>query len=418
MLDRKTPPSFVAATTFTLPPAEKRTLSNGVDVLIVRDVKQEVYKLELLFEAGKWFEPQPGVSHFTAHLLEKGTHAKDSTEIAEAFDRLGAHVEISPGYDYSSISLYGLKKNWEEAFALFTEILREPTFSTDELELMKSIFVQSLKVNLEKNNFVASQLIRKNIFGSSHPYGSSLTEAEAMRLKPEQLKSFHEKFYQPFVILLTVGPQFDEREILSSLAQYNGKKSVAQPLGQTGSLQKLEMVNKEESSQTALRIGRRSLLKTDPDYVDFLMFNHLLGGYFGSRLMKNIREEKGLTYGIYSSLQSYRHDSLWMIGAEVNKENRELALTEITAEVNQMLQIAFPTDELETAKSHFLGSLQSEVANPFSVTDKIKNIYLHKLPSDFYSQLFTRVRSITAADILQVGNKHFSPESFSTVAVG
>lgn len=418
MLDRKTPPSFEAATTFTLPPATKQTLSNGIDVLIVRDVKQDVYKLELLFEAGKWFEPHAGISHFTAHLLEKGTRSKDSTQIAEAFDRLGAHVEISPGYDYSSISLYGLKKNWEEAFALFTEILQEPTFPKDELELMKSIFVQSLKVNLEKNNFVASQLIRKNVFGAQHPYGSSLTEIEAMRLEPEQLKSFHEKFYQPFVILLTVGPQFDERDILSSLAQYSGKKSVAQPLGQTGPLQKLEMVSKEESSQTALRIGKRSLLKTDPDYVDFLMFNHLLGGYFGSRLMKNIREEKGLTYGIYSSLQSYRHDSLWMIGAEVNKENRELALSEIVAEVNQMLEVPFPLEELETAKSHFLGSLQSEVANPFSVTDKLKNIYLHKLSADFYSLLFERVRQITTDDLQRVGQLHFQTETFSTVTVG
>jgi zinc protease len=350
-------------------------------------------------------------------MLEKGTRRLNAQQISEAFDGWGAHIEISPGFDLSSISLYSLTKNWTAAFHLFVEMLQTPSFPDDELELMKTIFLQNLKVSMEKNSFVAGQLIRKNVFGENHPYGSSLAEADVPLIATSQLTGFHREAYQPFAVFVTAGSAFDEKVLIKSLSGFSatatkGSASRAIPG------EKNDHVEKPESIQTAIRIGKRSVRRNETDYVPFLLLNHIFGGYFGSRLMKNIREEKGLTYGIYSSLQNFLNDSFWVIGADVNKENKELALEEIQKEMNTLCSQPIPQDELDVSRSHFLGSLQSEVANPFSVADKIKNIYLNKLPADFYQQLFISMRQLSARELMEVANRHFQNDSLHYVTVG
>lgn len=418
MLDRSVAPPFVEADRFELPSPQRFKLKNGIDLFVVRDVQQEVIKIEILFRAGKWYEPQLGVSHFTAQMLEKGTASKNSSELAEAFDSLGAHIEITPGYDFSSLNLYGLSKNWPRAFELVMDLVQEPSFPDEELVLMKSIFSQNLRVNLEKSSFVASQLIRKNVFGPEHPYGASLSEGAVNQLTAEQLRAFHRQAYQPFSVFLTVGPSFDEQSIKDALTGLTGAKDnlgIAPPVTPG---EKNEQVEKEGSVQTALRIGKSSLSRKHPDYVGLLLFNHILGGYFGSRLMKNIREEKGLTYGIYSSLQPFARETMWVIGADVNRENRAMALEEINKELQRLRTEPVSPGELTIARNHFIGSLQSEVANPFSVTDKIKNIYLNSLPEDYYQQLFDKVRALHASDITRIAFEHVTPDSLHTVTVG
>lgn len=418
MLDRSVAPPFVEADRFELPSPQQFKLKNGVDLFVVRDVQQEVFKIEILFKAGKWYEPQLGVSHFTAHMLEKGTKSRNSSQLAEAFDSLGAHIEITPGYDFSALSLYGLAKTWPSAFEVMMDLVQAPSFPDDELVLMKSIFSQNLRVNLEKSSFVASQLIRKNVFGAEHPYGTSQTESTIDKLACEQLRAFHQQAYKPFSVFLTVGPSFDEQPIINALADMASFHHSSSDPYRLSPGEKNEQVEKEGSVQTALRIGKPSLSRQHRDYAGLLLFNHILGGYFGSRLMKNIREEKGLTYGIYSSMQPFVNETLWVIGADVNRENRALALEEINKELQRLRTEPVSVGELTVARNHFIGSLQSEVANPFSVTDKIKNIYLNALPPDYYQQLFDRVKALKAEDLIRIGQENFQPASLHVVTVG
>ena len=418
MLNRAEAPPFVEAQRFELPAPEQIKLSNGIDLFIVRQVQQQVLKVELMFRAGKWYETQPALSHFTAHLLEKGTAGHSAAQIAETFDRLGSHVEISPGFDYASLSLYGLGKNWLEAWALLMEIVQAPSFPEDELELQKSIFLQNLKVNLEKNSFVASQQIRKNIFGQKHPYGSSVEETHVEKLQVDAMRSFHREVYAPFSVFVTAGPQFNPAPLVQALSNFAISKTTGYVDQPDPSANKKDHLEKKDSMQTALRLAKRSLSRQDADYPAALLFNHILGGYFGSRLMKNIREEKGLTYGIYSSLQPFVNDSLWVIGADVNKENSELAVREIRAELQRLIEEPVPIGELTVARNHFLGALQSEVANPFSVADKIKNLYLHALPANYYQQLFDQLRNLNAHDIMHVASTHFGASTLHEVTVG
>jgi predicted Zn-dependent peptidase len=179
-----------------------------------------------------------------------------------------------------------------------------------------------------------------------------------------------------------------------------------------------EVISKDESVQSSLRLGKRFINRTHPDYFECLLLNHILGGYFGSRLMKNIREEKGLTYGIYSSINPFRNDCLFSIGADVGKEKKDLALLEIKHELNKLIERPIDPGELSAAKNHFLGSLQLEVANPFACIDKIKNIRLNDLDDSFYKSLFTKIQASNSSGLQALTAKYFSSDELRIVSVG
>ncbi|MEI9917244.1 MAG: pitrilysin family protein [Bacteroidota bacterium] len=415
MLDRTVAPPFIKSDTFELPGYQTSEI-NGIPIFIIPEVRQDVLKIELIFHSGKWYEPKPGVSHFTSNMLEKGTQRLDSSELAEMFDRMGAHIEISAGYDHTAVSVYALRKNWKEATELFAEMITTPAFDEEELALMKSIFLQNLKINKEKTSFVVSQLIRKMIFGN-HPYGTSLEEKDVDAVLKEELRQFHHSNFRPAAIFVTSPPSVTVEEIITRFSLLVSAPPDSGRLPVVTSGKKNEHIAKD-GVQTSLRLANRSLNRKDEQYPDLLLFNHILGGYFGSRLMKNIREEKGLTYGIYSSINPFVHESFFVIGADVNKDNKDLALDEIRKEIKRMRTETIDATELEIARNHFLGSLQSEVANPFSVTDKIKNIYLNKLSKNYYPHLFKRINSITQKELLEVGEQYVHEDSLFVATVG
>ncbi len=419
MLNRKLAPPFQKTLSLTLPSPAEVTLSSGVKIFLVQGIQQNVAKIEVIFDAGKWFEPKIGVSQFTATLLEKGTSTKTAEEIANTLDYYGASVEIHAGFDFVSVSLYTLMTQWNKVFPLFLEIITDPSFPEKEWTLTKEIFLQNLKVNNEKTSYRASALIRARVFGEGHPYGSSVEEEQVRAITRSDFQDFFKTAF-PVHSIYGVG-NFTAAEIESmkqgfqSLpSQITSSSRIVHPPGPAPA----HYVQKEGSLQSSIRLGKRSLLKKDPDYFDLQIFNHLLGGFFGSRLMKNIREEKGLTYGIYSSLTAFVRDGFFVIGADVNKVNLEFAIKEIRSELRNLRDHAVGEQELGLVKNHFIGSLQADMANLFSVIEKIKNIHLHHLPPGYYQDLFNRVDQVGPEDILRIAAKYFQDDTLFEVAVG
>jgi zinc protease len=420
MLDRKLAPSFSISRSIDLPSAKKLGVSDQFDTYYFNQVRQALIKVDIVYKAAKWQEPSSGVSHFTSQLIEKGTSTKTSYDIAGTFDQYGSHVEISPGFDYTTISLYCLSNKIKDVLPLFLEILLTPSFPENELILAKDIFSQNLKINNEKNSYVASKLIRKNIFGEAHPYGSSVEKEDLEKISRSSLLSFFENHFTPFEIYITgqiedAGLSFLTNQ-LKELNFRKSKKESKEHNIQSGEHEKY--VQKKESIQTSLRLGKRMINRNDKDYYEFLLLNHILGGYFGSRLMKNIREEKGLTYGIYSSVNSLLNDSFFVIGADVNKQNQDITMLEIHAELKKLREKKIGEEELEIAKSHFLGSIQLDMANPFSVMEKIKNINLNRLNPTYYRDMFARINETNPTKLNQVANRYLTGEDLFVVKVG
>jgi zinc protease len=419
MLDRKTAPGHAEINSFNLPSPEINLLSGGVPMFVLSGVTQHVLKIELVFKAGKWFEPKRGVSYFTAHLLEKGTSTKNSFEIADFFDRHGASIEVSPGFDFVSVSLFSLTKNITRVLPLFLELITSSVFPDDELTLQKGIFNQTLKINNEKTSYVASKLIRQHLFGNSHPYGNAIEAEDINQLQREDLVDFfrnHFSLTQVFVVgsidepllkflisELTVVPATKRKEIPPSFKLPEKISS--------------ERVEKPESIQSSLRLGKRIINRSHKDYPALVLINHIFGGYFGSRLMKNIREDKGLTYGIYSSLNNLRNDAFFVIGADVNRINKDIAIDEIKCELNLLCDKPVGIQELQIARNHLLGSIQLEISNPFSVIDKIKAIHLYGLNDDFYNSLFLDILDLNEPFLQRVANDYLTGHIIE-VAVG
>lgn len=419
MLDRKSAPPYSALTNFQLPEPKVTQLSNGCSFVHLDTVKQDVIKIELLFKAGKWFEPALGVSHFTAQLLDKGIPGKSAYQIATWFDLFGASVEINAGLDFTSVSLYALASNVHETLPLFFQLLTQPVFSEDELAQSKAIFIQNLKLNLEKNSFVAGRNIRRNIFGEVHPYGAILDEAHVGVISSNSLSEYFSKRFSLYEVYVTgplrVSTGNQLREMLSQLKADSDSTKINFLINNQGLV---EHVEKEESIQTSIRLGKRSINRTHSQYPQFILLNHILGGYFGSRLMKNLREEKGLTYGIHSSVSTFANDSVFMIGTDVNKQDRTLAIDEIKKEIEALCSAPVTDSELALARNHLLGGIQLDAANPFSIMDKIKMLRTYNLKSDYYNSLFTKIMETDSQELKNLATLHLTPETLHIVSVG
>lgn len=418
MLNRKIAPRHAEITSFTLPAPEIKTLSSGVPLFVLRGVSQQVLKIELVFNGSKWDEPKNGLSYFTAQMLEKGTSTKTSFEVADYLDRHGASVEISPGFDFVSISLFSLTKNITKVLPLFIELVTSSVFPDDELALQKEIFNQNLKINNEKTSYVASKLIRQHLFGYSHPYGRSIEEEDVNQLTREDLYGFFRNQFS-LVQSFVVG-SIDEsllRQLVSELSVIPGNLKKSQLTFPASQNENAEYLKKPDSIQSSLRLGKRTINRSHQYYAALILVNHIFGGYFGSRLMKNIREDKGLTYGIYSSINNLKNDAFFVIAADVNRTNKDLAITEIKKELNLLCDKSIGTQELQNAKNHLLGSLQLEIANPFSVIEKIKTIHLYDLDENYYNNLFHDILNLNELSLQSVANSYLGG-SIIEVSVG
>jgi len=419
MLDRTIPPSFQKSIFFSLINPDQHILSNGLRVTFINGGEQEVIKLEFIFKSGKWYESRPGVSYFTAHLLQKGTAHKTSYQISSEFDQLGIHLEVNPGYDFTSIALYGLTKNIDRLFVVTNEILTEPIFPETELQQAKDIYVQGLKINLEKTSYLASRQLRENLFGATHPYGREASVEDVNRIQRDELTAFHKAYFGDIEVICSgrITPALKEsiQESLNQLAVSKVREPVIEKKFTVPSNQ---LIEKDNAVQSSIRLGRKTVSRNHPHYPALLLLNQIFGGYFGSRLMKNIREEKGLTYGIYSSVATFMHDCYLTIGADVNKENRELTVEEIKKEMHKLRTIEIGQDELITARNHFIGGFQSEITTPFAHADKIKNIILNELPANYYQTLLQKMDGLTSTDLLETARAYFDEESFFEVIAG
>lgn len=418
MLDRTLPPPFVKSTSFQLPQVSRAQLSNSVPIIHLNNLEQDLVKIEVIFNAGRWYDSKPEVSHFTVQMLDKGTQSMSARQIAELFDLHGAHIELSSNFDFASVSLYALSKHISQLYPIFFELITTPSFDETEFRLLKDHYTQGLKVKNEKTSYLASKLIRKKIFGSSHPYGQSAIEEEVNKLETGDLAFFFKERVKPAYVFILGKMESDDLETLkSSLGSIDTQTQPSSDFPLPKSPDDISYVEKESSVQSSIRLGKKTLQRDHSDYPALLILNYYLGGYFGSRLMKNLREEKGLTYGISSTINSLKNDSILLIGTDVNKENRKLAIREIMSEIN-LLHTSIDAEELELAKRHFIGSLQGEMASPFSILGKIKNIELHQLSNSYYQNLINKIDGVSIQDLLHLAKAHFNKDSFLEVSVG
>jgi predicted Zn-dependent peptidase len=423
LLDRTQPPAFQSIQNVNLPVLKPYTLDNGVRLNLIDIPSQPVLRLECIFDAGTWHEQTPTAGFFALKMLSEGTPSRTSAQISEYFDGYGAFLELNSGPDRSSVVVYCLTKFLPNVLPLLSEMITEPTFPKKELDDLRNITVQNLRINYEKNAYLAGVLFRAKVFGATHPYGRSQNPDAVEQLTQPNVVAFYERVIKnrPFQILLAgQASEVEVDYINKTLGQlpvmYDALADVGIP-PLPGALVST-LLEKEDSVQSSIRLGRRLFTRSHPDFFRMLVTNEVLGGYFGSRLMKNIREEKGFTYGISSNMPSFRRDGYFLIGTDVKRENTQETLDEIHKEIRHLQTELVGADELETVKNYMAGEFVGSLNTPFEIADRYKVILFDGLPADFLTTYIQHIRAVSPDDIRAMANRYLNPDELLEVIVG
>jgi zinc protease len=424
-LDRTIAPPIKDAVEFNLQlkPYNHFTLDNGVPVYTIDAGAEEVLQVELVFYAGNWFEQQKNVAAATNFLLKNGTTKKTAFEINEAFEYYGAHCNRACYNETAVINLSLLSKYVGKLLPVVKEMITDSVFAEDELATYKQNSKQRLSVNLKKCDFVAARLIDAYVYGEKHPYGVYTNPEDLDALNLAQLKAFYKEYYLngSCVIFVSGKPPVDIKEMLNEnfgALSLKAKSTILPLIEQTPVAEKKYCIqNDADGVQGAVRLARPFPNRHHPDFMKVMMLNTLFGGYFGSRLMSNIREEKGYTYGIHSYVQNHLSNSAWLISTEAGKDVCEATIEEVYKEMKLLREELVDEEELLTVRNYLIGTILGDLDGPFQIMGRWKNIILNGLTEDYFYDSVTTIKNISAEEIRELAKKYLNPADFYELVV-
>lgn len=382
--------------------------------------EEGVFKLEMVFPNAGYGVPEGKFERIYAmDLLLSGTNDKSAHQIAEEIDALGAYVFKSCDYYTSSLTLFGLNENFERILRIAKQSADACSFREEELNTYKLKKISELNINLNKTSFLANRRINQMLFGSKHPYALQSTEEAIRSVQASALSAFKASELQNPYFIYTGPSDIPVKEILSDAGFSNHGNPNFNTLDPDPVPELCDsFYEKKGSTQNSLRFGKILPSREHPDYFKINMFNLILGGFFGSRLMKNIREEKGLTYGIHSSVNPFRSYSLFKISSECNNKLSDTVKAEIIKEIKALQEAPVAEDELKVAKNYLSGVLLRSFDGAFSISERLKVFLELKSRDDYYQRYFESISSISAKDIQETANNYFNPDTLSYCIAG
>lgn len=426
-LDRKIAPEIKEPIDFkiSLPLVQKATLKNGVDVYYLDMGTEEAIQISWMFYAGSWNEDKKSQAGATNFMLKNGTSEKSAFEINEFFEYYGAYLNRTCYTETADLTLHTLNKHVSVLLPEVSKLIMDAVFPEEELALFKQNSVQRLKVNLTKSDFVAGRLIDALIYGEEHPYGRYNNAEDYTALTREDLVSFYEKNYkQGYCAIFLAGKL--PKGILEELDQHFGslpfknhrEYKTTRIYRPTPAEQKKHLIiNDEKGVQAAIRIARPFPDRSNPDFQPALLLNTLFGGFFGSRLMANIREEKGYTYGIYSYIQNHLGETAWMVSTEAGRDVAEATVEEVYKEMKLLCEEPVDDEELLTTKNYMIGSILGDLDGAFQVMARWRNLLLNNLDEQYFYTSLQTIKNASPEYLMELANKYLKPEAFHELVV-
>ena len=405
-------------------PPEAILLSNQLQLYGFNGAKNDILRLELVFDSGRWTEPAPLIAESVAKLFKSGTSSQNSFELNEAIENYGSTIRASAGYNTFTISVYCLNRFLAPTLQLLRTCLTDIVFPQKEIDLMQQNALARLKVSKEKNDYLAEVAFKKNIYGAQHPYGYETTETAIQQISQALLFQFYKNDLQLNNATLFIAGKYGTTE-LNLIEQYLGTLSTASKKAQkmkpeihNNFLQQKISIQKPNSVQASIVIGKTFFNKHHADYPAFLLLNTIFGGYFGSRLMSNIREEKGLTYGIYSSLAALKYAGTFSIQTDTNLENLEICLREIYMEMERLQKMLIDEHEITLARNYLLGKFLGRTDGPFNQIEVFKSYSIEGVPIHKFEAFVETIRQTDALSLQQLAQQYLTRESMCEVVVG
>lgn len=421
MLNRLQQPEFKQVDTINFVKAKNHQLTNKIPVFEINAGEQNLVRIEFIFQNRGWDINKPLLPGITNSMLTEGTHSLSSAQIAAKIDYYGAFFQTEYNYDQSSLTLYSLNKYLPETLPVIKEMLTGSIFPEKELETLLRNQKQKLKVGLEKNAVLARRAFAETLFGDSlYGYATKLSDYD--EVVREDLLAYYQQIYHPSncTVIMAGKIESDTLALLDDLfgSWESTTKVPSFEMEFKSSATHLNYIERADALQSAVRIGTPLVNRTHPDFIGLQILNTALGGYFGSRLMANIREDKGYTYGIGSGIASLQQAGYFFISTEVGVDVTEATLVEIEKEVNLLKSALIAEDELSLIKNYLMGSLLGSLENAFSHADKFKNIHFFGLGYEYYDTYIKTIKDITPQQLKDLANKYWDYDAFYKIVVG
>ncbi len=421
-LNRTKAPDFYQINSINIPKTKSGKLSNKMPFHVVSGGSQELSYIVLTFNAGTTASNQKLVATIANVMLTGGTKKHSASQIADSFDFYGAEIRTDSNFDHAIIALFCLNKYIEQLLPLFCELITESAFPESELENIRSERRHQLIVNREKTSFLANQAMYRLTFGT-HPYARQAEPTDYDKVTREILIKFHDlQYHAGNCQLFAVGQITDK--VMSLIDKTIGQLPVKErtiltptPLTLPSSTEPL-FIKKGNAVQSSLRMGLQTIKMNHPDYHKLNILTTILGGYFGSRLMRNIREEKGYTYGIYSIIQPHLQSGLLRIAGDIKSGYAMQVADEVRNEMRNLKEKPVSDSEMDLVRNYMMGELLQIFDGPFNCADAVEKAIDMGVGIDFYDKERETILSIKPVDIQETANKYFDLDKLTVAIAG
>ncbi len=396
-----------------------RKLNSDTELIWMKEVSDETVRIELHFNAGT-IHSENKVASFTNGLLLAGTSTKNSIQINEEINELGVFTDFETNQESAVVAIYCLRENTSAAIQLLCEAIRDCQFPESEIQDLIRERKQQYLISSEKVSYLARREFQKKMYSNSERYSRQINLEEYDSITKEQVQAFHKKYYLKGLRKIVVVGNLNEDQITLLTEETKDWQNETETnfegnfINQIGEFH----IDKVDALQTAIRIGMPLFNKSNPEFIDFQILQTILGDYFGSRLMSNIREDKGYTYGIGSAiLESYLSGS-FVIATEVGSEFVKPTLDEIKKEIERLSNELIPDDELNLVRNYLLGQLLKSADGPNSLMDLYLGVSMHGLNLDYYNDVISRINTISSNELKELANKYLNWNKLTIITAG
>ena len=423
-MDRTIQPEIQPLKNFHIQTPVRTTLPNGIPLTVINAGEQEVVRMDVLFSGGRWQQSQKLQALFTNRMLREGTTKYTAATIAEKLDYYGSWLELSSSSEYAYITVYSLNKYLAKTLEVVESMIKEPLFPQKELQTILDTNIQQYLVNTSKVDFLAHRSLLKSLYGEQHPCGKIVMEEDYHTITPEVLREFYERHYHSGNCSIFLSGKVTD-DIISRVTDIFGI-----PFGQyqlqmpkssfpfAAIPEKRIFTEREDAMQSAVKMGCTTITREHPDYPKLRVLMTLFGGYFGSRLMSNIREDKGYTYGISAGVVFYPDSGLLIVSTETDNEYVEPLIQEVYHEIDRLHLDPVSAEELRIVRNYMLGEMCRSYESPFSLSDAWIFIATSGLKDDYFARSLKAVNEITPAEIQDLAQRYLCKETLKEVIAG
>lgn len=422
-INRKQHPDYNKIEHISFPKTKLVKLDNGIPLHILNGGSQPVVKVDVMVNAGAAFASKKLMAPLTGLMLNEGTKTKKAHEIAEIFDFYGAYFQPNIEKDFAFCGLFSLTKHFGKTLPVFADAMQNSAMPEKEYEILLQRRKQNFLVDLEKTAFVARELFNESLFGKMHPYGIKTKLDDYTTTSRNELYSFYQQHYNAANYQLIASGHVDDgiiKELNACFGQMalGTKNELPQMKPSPISSNEPVIAIKDDAVQSSIRMGCLAINKYHKDYAGLKVLATIFGGYFGSRLMKNIREEKGYTYGIHAMLVSFYNAGYIGIAADVKAEHTKDAIDEIKKEMQKLSDEPVSNEELALVQNYMMGEMLQMFDGPFATSDTFKGAIQYNMGFEYFEKMKETILSITPKKLQELAQEYFVADKLITVVAG